>query len=96
MTLTCPHGCGELLGNACDCANNAPLAAELVCANCGLEPPYGDWDDCLRCQAAVIIANPAPFASNRKWYVGSQYLRDLDAEIARQTPVPQLMRRQAS
>lgn len=56
----------------------------LTCETCGLDAPFECFEDCLRCTAAVIVANPAPWNSNRKFYVGATWLPTLEREIERQ------------
>lgn len=74
--------------------------AELTCATCGLESPFWIFDDCCRCSAAVIVASPAAWESNRRFYESVRECAELDAEIARQREalgsVPNFRVRQAS
>jgi hypothetical protein len=63
---------------------DAVEAKELVCTNCGLDSPFWIWDECKACAAACIVANPGPWASNRKFYESRPECAELDREIERQ------------
>lgn len=57
--------------------------SELICTNCGLDTPFWIFDECRACCAAVIVANPGPWASNRRYYESRPECAELDREIAR-------------
>jgi hypothetical protein len=61
------------------------MTMELTCATCGNESPFECFEDCLKCSAAVIVLEPRAWNSNRKFYVGAEWLPMLDREIARQS-----------
>jgi hypothetical protein len=58
---------------------------ELLCDVCSLESPWECFPSCLKCSAAVIVLEPRAWNSNRKFYVGAEWLPMLDREIARQS-----------
>jgi hypothetical protein len=60
-------------------------ATELLCATCGNESPFECFEDCAKCFAAVVVSDPRAWNSNRKFYVGAEWLPVLDREIARQS-----------
>jgi hypothetical protein len=57
---------------------------EPICENCGEDTAFWIFDDCKACTAAVIVANPDAWNSNRRFYVGTAECAELDREIARQ------------
>jgi hypothetical protein len=67
-----------------DHTNEVAVAAELVCANCQNDSPFWIFDDCKKCSAACIVANPGPWNSNRKFYESRPECAELDREIERQ------------
>jgi hypothetical protein len=82
-TCSLPQGCGGTV-DECDCAEQIAREAELLCETCGMESPFECFSDCLKCSAAQIAHNPAPWAGNRKWYVGTPWIDVLEAEVKRQ------------
>lgn len=84
----------------CDCDRTTAPREELLCATCGLETQFWVFQDCKACSAACIVASPAAWESNRRFYESVRECAELDAEIARQREalgyVPNLRVRQAS
>jgi hypothetical protein len=83
-----PQSCGGTV-DECDCAEQIAReeresVKELLCETCGLESPWEIFPSCLKCSAAQIAHNPAPWAGNRKWYVGTPWIDVLEAEVKRQ------------
>jgi hypothetical protein len=58
--------------------------SDILCETCGQDSPFECFSDCLKCSAAQIAHNPAPWAGNRKWYVGTPWIDVLEAEVKRQ------------
>lgn len=68
------------------------MSEELLCTTCQLEPPYECFDDCKKCAAAYVAAKPQAWQSNRKWYVGTPWIAEFEAEVARQADALRSMR----
>ena len=72
----------------------------LLCETCQMEKQFWLFQDCKACSAACIVASPAAWESNRRFYESVRECAELDAEIARQREalgsVPNLRVRQAS
>lgn len=85
MNRTCPHGCGEMLGNACDCARQIEAERPSCCESCALEPVLDGTDQCLKCVLAYVIhEDPTDLARLRAAYAGTRYEAAVEAEVERQ------------
>ena len=55
-----------------------------TCDTCLDAPPFECFAQCIKCAAAIVVARPGPWASNRKFYVGTPWLPVFDREVERQ------------
>lgn len=82
MSFKC-GGC-ELDNVDCACADGAIHQ----CSNCGEAPSFKGSDDCVACFAAFLLTDPTQLALVIKLNSGTDWLRQLNAEISRQICAP--------
>lgn len=63
----------------------ADNTSKFTCSNCHEAPLFTGFDTCLECSVAIAIAeDPSYIDLARKLYAGTEWLRRLEREWARQ------------
>jgi hypothetical protein len=56
----------------------------ILCESCKNALPFTGCDDCIECVADHLIANPEELASLRRIHRGTEWIKQLDAQIERE------------